>query len=328
MVTHIVAELLSSHRAALALSAESTGKFCAGFQDAIDSQSDAFAASVHELQSNVHEHKSIHEATVLSSVERMDINYLAVKDNWQATNSLKGTLEGQMNDMNINLVSSLSNVKLNVDTSCEESAEILNSANADASRILSDVGSASSAMNKEVSQSLDSLVVCLDSHGENSKENALQFFNDLETGFSYQKELILPLEKKGISFEKATKESRLKPRGSTPTKAPFKGFNNLPSTRDHAVIMEEAKITLREGNRLPLSELNVNQVSGGNVEEPQTFPLNFNQMKQEPESAQGHESLYLGDDNALSSIPEVKKPSRPRSSSRLRFPTARTLNTT
>ena len=161
----------------------------------------------------------------------------------------------------------------------------------------------------------------MDSHGENSKENALQFFNDLETGFSSQKELILPLEKKGISFEKATKESRLKPRGSTPTKAPFKGFNNLPSTRDHAVIMEEAKITLRAGNRLPLSELNVNQVSGGNVEEPQT-------VKQEPESAQGHESLYLGDDNTLSSIPEVKKPSRPRSSSRLRFPTARALNTT
>ena len=319
----LVTELVSSHRMIQFSNAETSANFTSDMHLAIDSQSADLQASVGRMQVEISDYATNQKSVLDKASGRLRSDYEVFESDVSKAKATATQAHQLLDAMIANINSDVESLSAEVDRVNAENVEAVHSTKVTVSRILSDVQSASSAMSSGVSHSLDAFVSSMDSHGENAKTHAKEFFEEIGSGLASQNAVLIPWEERSIAFERSTMESRLKPRGTTPEKAPFRAFPNLSSTRDHNLIKSEAKAKLQTTDRAPLAELSANLTASASQfadkDSSSKLPL-------DTENVNLSEGSVGSADGSLP-VPS-KKAARPRSSSRLRPPSSRALGAT
>lgn len=238
-------ELVSKGTAAFDSSAALSASMATAAAQRLDEGIASLSATQNSIQVLSATHNSGVTALSASSAHQFTSDMTIVSEQRASADSMLATVSGMVGAKRKYLDVTVSDLCAHVDSAIEQGVAVVDATSATASKVLSDVSSASQAMNTTASQAMDTFTSFMDQEGEALSSGLQAHFGVVASHANEQTGDLVALKKAAGIHSESMEASRLQQTGSTPRKiAPISFEGPFKRTRSHGVIRASARTAL------------------------------------------------------------------------------------
>lgn len=238
-------ELVSSSTAAFDESAVRTASMTSAASQRLDQGISALSSAQGALTHHGAQHSEAVSSLIASSSAAFSGDMSVVSTQRQTADSVLATVSGMVGSKRKFLDCTVTELCAHVDGAIQQGVSVVDATSATASKVLSDVSSASQAMNASASSAMDTFTTFMDQEGEALSSGLDTHFSAVETHSATQTADLSALQKAGGIHRETIQESKVQATGATPRKVQPGSFEGpFKRTRSHGLIRNIAKQSL------------------------------------------------------------------------------------
>ena len=238
----MLAELVTKGAAAFEASAARTTAFSSAAAQRLDQGILAFNSAQSGIHTGAVQHSAEIKALLAQSSQQFTTDMSVVSLQRETADNTLSTVSGMVGAKRKYLDVTVTELCAHVDAAIEQGVTVVDATSATANKVLSDVSSASQAMNATASGAMDTFTAFMDQEGEALRSGLQDHFNTVSAHAQAQNGDLVALKKAAGIHSETMEGHRLPSSGRTPQKvAPVSFEGPFKRTRSHGVIRSEAK---------------------------------------------------------------------------------------